>query len=77
MHGPLTALMLLTRFQLGLSKGQRIDSFEYRATSPLVVGKRIEFKGKWDAERSTCEMWVEGDDGTVYMQGTGIVSRSS
>lgn len=72
-HGPLTALLLLDTFAANGPSGKRVVSFDYRATAPLVVNRRIEFCGRWDAEQTTCDLWVQGEDGTVYMTGKGIV----
>lgn len=63
--------MLLTRFHHALPEGMKVESFTYRATAPLVVDRRIEFKGRWDSASKMCDLWVEGEDGTVYMRGVG------
>lgn len=74
-HGPFTALMLLTRFHhalSALSPNLRVADFSYRNTAALSVDTRIEFKGRWkDQEKGECELWVEDGEGVVYMMGEG------
>lgn len=72
MHGPLTALLLLNTFRHAVPSGHRVHTFSYRATAPLTVNTPVQYKGKWSKDDSgTCELWCEGEDGTIYMSGEG------
>lgn len=69
--------MLLTRFHHALPEGMKVESFTYRATAPLVVDRPITFKGRWDSTSKMCDLWVEGEDGTVFMSGVGSAVAAS
>lgn len=76
-HGPLTALLLLNTFRHAVPRGSSVASFVYRATAPLIVSAdtAVNLKGKWREDGETCELWCEGEDGTIYMSGEGKAIR--
>ena len=67
-HGPLTSLLLLSALRHNSSKA--VSAFSYRATSPLAVGRDVWFCGSWKGA-DECELWVEDEQGRVYMTGKG------
>lgn len=76
-HAPLTALLLLDLVRAQLpSPAWRIASFEYRATSPLVVGQSLDLVGSWAGESGTdsraCDVWAVGESG----QRVGMTGRA-
>lgn len=84
-HGPLTALLLLDLVRAQLpSPAWRIAAFEYKATSPLVVGQSLDLLGNWsssdadDGSTRTCEVWAVGEQGRrVGMTGRAVITRAS
>ncbi|KAL0955748.1 hypothetical protein HGRIS_001963 [Hohenbuehelia grisea] len=67
-HGPLTALMLLDTVMF-YNPVTYIKSFEYRATNPLIVNRRLDFHGAW-VEEKVAKLWCVDEEGVVGMTGT-------
>lgn len=74
-HGPPTALPLLTSIRHSLPSNKYLKKWEYRATSPLAVNTPVRFEGKCTEEG--VESWCVGEeDGRVYMSGRGEVGEA-
>ncbi|THU89515.1 hypothetical protein K435DRAFT_729039 [Dendrothele bispora CBS 962.96] len=66
-HGPLTSLMLLEAV-VDHKPNAQIESFDYRARNPLIVGRKLTVHGKWQNEK-TVAVWCVDEDGVVGMTG--------
>ncbi|KZS92472.1 hypothetical protein SISNIDRAFT_455673 [Sistotremastrum niveocremeum HHB9708] len=71
-HGPLTALMLLELATLKCCKDQRqrIRSFSYKATNPLIADELCELKGAVTSRKKGVQMvqlWATNPRGVVGM----------
>ena len=47
----------------------RLNSFEYRARNPVVVGKMQHIYGALSERKNSAVVWAEDDDGVVGMTG--------
>jgi 3-methylfumaryl-CoA hydratase len=79
-HGPMTStkLVYLLNNQLLLENPKaHIDSFTYRATSPLYVSRDIALQGKWTQGDSKnggeVDLWATDDRGVLSMSGKAKV----
>lgn len=72
-HGPFSAVLLLTVVNSRLTPGEAVRDFDYRNFRPLYVGEeltvcvrrteRLEGRGSW-------EVWIEGVDKAIAVKGT-------
>ncbi|KAF8530107.1 hypothetical protein BU17DRAFT_78676 [Hysterangium stoloniferum] len=67
-HGPMTALMLLEVLENNRPQDLQISTFEYKATNPLFIDRRITIHGNW-LNKHDAELWAQTDDGVVGMTG--------
>ncbi|KAF8636523.1 hypothetical protein AX17_003336 [Amanita inopinata Kibby_2008] len=67
-HGPLTALMLLETAVLN-NPGLKLKSFDYRATNPMVVNRKVSIHGAW-INQSRATLWCADENGVVGMVGS-------
>ncbi|KAI8052127.1 HotDog domain-containing protein [Syncephalis plumigaleata] len=83
-HGPFTCTLLLGLLEEQLvqhAKKLRIDSFSYRAISPLYCGQPLTLNGRWitssesdtDPSRLKCHLWANNEQGGLAMSGTATV----
>ncbi|RKP24983.1 HotDog domain-containing protein [Syncephalis pseudoplumigaleata] len=87
-HGPLTCTLLLGLLeeQLHHHRAQtlHIDSFTYRAISPLYCGRPLTLHGRWstsaeadaDPGRLKCHLWATNEQGGLAMSGTATLEAS-
>ncbi len=73
-HGPLTCTLLLDSLRRALP-GERLARFDYRATRPLICGRRMMIAGTRVPGEPAVEVWAEDDNGFVAMRGRGVLSR--
>lgn len=67
-HGPFTALMLLESLAFNYPM-THMKEFEYRATNPLYVNRRLTIHGSW-VDATTAKMWCVDERGVIGMVGT-------
>ncbi|PFH54315.1 hypothetical protein AMATHDRAFT_135843 [Amanita thiersii Skay4041] len=67
-HGPLTAMMLLEAAVFH-NPGLKLKTFEYRATNPLIVNRKITIHGLWN-DRKSAKLWCVDENGVVGMVGS-------
>jgi len=67
-HGPLTALMLLETVLYHKPTAQ-LESFDYRATNPLIVNREMTINGAW-VDKFNVKLWCIDEEGVVGMTGT-------
>ncbi|SJX61818.1 related to HTD2-mitochondrial 3-hydroxyacyl-thioester dehydratase [Sporisorium reilianum f. sp. reilianum] len=68
-HGPLTATLLLNLVAAAAKEASgQVQTFEYRATSPLTVEQTVRLRGAWQgAEKKGASLWALNQAGTVCM----------
>ncbi|KAH9484246.1 Sphingoid long chain base kinase 4 [Psilocybe cubensis] len=66
-HGPLTAQMLLETVNIHFPD-LKFQKFEYRATNPLFVNRKLTINGKW-VDKSNILVWCSDMNGIVGMTG--------
>lgn len=66
-HGPLTALMLLETVLYHRPTAQ-LESFNYRATNPLIVNREVTINGTW-MDEFNAQLWCIDEKGVVGMTG--------
>ncbi|KAI5450554.1 hypothetical protein NCC49_003009 [Naganishia albida] len=76
-HGPLSALVGIEVVERWLressdGRGKVMTSFEYRATSPMYVDRKIEVVGKVEEDGTEVKLWVV-QDGKVGMVATAVL----
>jgi 3-methylfumaryl-CoA hydratase len=68
---------LLKEHLLAENPKAHIESFTYRATSPLYVSRDIALRGKWingsAKEGGEVELWATDDRGVLSMSGKATV----
>jgi len=83
-HGPLSATYMLENLRKQLGEGLIMKNFQYRALSPLYVGKPIKICAKKMAVVPTMdadvvesyEVWIENWEGGLSMSGTVEVVKA-
>ncbi|TFK29974.1 hypothetical protein FA15DRAFT_580890 [Coprinopsis marcescibilis] len=66
-HGPMTAMMLLETVGFHYPMAH-IKEFEYRATNPMYVNRKLTIHGAW-LDESVAKIWCVDDEGAVGMVG--------
>ncbi|KAJ2454904.1 hypothetical protein EV183_001165 [Coemansia sp. RSA 2336] len=81
-HGPLTCTLLLQLLQTYMPAGMGLQSFDYRAVSPMYCQQKVTLNGRWmpDHSRSRttdgarlCELWATNNDGGLAMKGVATI----
>jgi 3-methylfumaryl-CoA hydratase len=70
-HGPLIATLLLEQLQLA-HPAARVESFEFKAVSPLFDTAPFTVCGRLDG--TTARLWARGPEGQLAMQATAQVA---
>ncbi|KAJ2852698.1 hypothetical protein IWW36_000055 [Coemansia brasiliensis] len=81
-HGPLTCTLLLQLLQTHMPAGMGLQSFDYRAVSPMYCQQKVTLNGRWmpDHSRSKttdgtllCELWATNNNGGLAMKGVATI----
>jgi 3-methylfumaryl-CoA hydratase len=70
-HGPLTAT-LLQQFAVELGQGRRLARFDFRAVTPLFVGRAFTLEARSEEDGSLA-LWARGPSGELAMSATAVL----
>ncbi|KAJ1959720.1 hypothetical protein GGI12_004185 [Dipsacomyces acuminosporus] len=88
-HGPLTCTLLLQLLHTHMPKGMALQSFDYRAISPMYCQQPLSLNGRWLSSVASndprsgidgvklCELWATNNEGGMSMKGTATLVPST
>ena len=72
-HGPFSAVLLLTVLNSRLAPGEAVRVFDYRNFRPLYVNEELTVCVR-KVDQGTWEVWIQGVDGGIAVKGTVTTS---